>query len=136
MDRTMTKQDFHKCTKCEHIAATCTIKNTSLPFYGRTCPHGYTREDAILELLYKYRGIVDMYLKCPMPIDEYMQEAYVVILTARQEHDPKKGTLGTCVGKVARRRNMQLRRSAERRNRETSVVAEILEYHHERQERR
>ena len=93
-------------------------------------------ESTTLALLHKYRGIVDMYLKCPMPIDEYMQEAYVVVLEAIQEHDPAKGTLGTCVGKVARRRNMQLRRSAERRNRETSVVAEILEHHHERQQRR
>ena len=89
-------------------------------------------DSAILELMKKNRGIVDMYLKFPLPLDEYMQEAYVVMLTAIREHDPEKGTLSTCIGKVARRRNMQLRRSAERRSQEKSAVAEILENHHER----
>ena len=75
-------------------------------------------ESTTLALLHKHRGIVDMYLKTPMPSNEYMQESNLVILTAVKEYDPEKGALTTCIGNVARRRNMQLLREKAKRIRE------------------
>ena len=85
-------------------------------------------ESPALELLTKYRGIVDMYLKCPMPIEDYMQEACLVVLTAKEEYDPEKGALATCIGNVARRRNMQLLRETAKRIREKKAE-EFYGYH-------
>jgi len=44
-----------------------------------------------------------------------MQDAYVVVLTAIDEHDPNRGQLSTCVAKVARRFLMRKRREQNKR---------------------
>ena len=58
---------------------------------------------------------------------DVLQDAYLVVLTAMQEHDPEKGKLTTCIRKVARRYLMRKRRHKQRRQLEDQAVQEYAE---------
>jgi len=55
-------------------------------------------------------GIIKKYLTVKLPKDEFFQECALIVLRAHNEHIPAIGTINTLIGKIARRRNMELRR--------------------------
>lgn len=55
-------------------------------------------------------GIISMYLNVKLSKEDFFQECALIVLQAYREYSPKLGSINTVIGKIARRRNMQLRR--------------------------